>query len=137
MRKISFCGAFFVFMAVYLSAFAQGPYLVYAGGPFLVCDPADPAENIVSYKIYRDGVFVAQVDTDPTGVYGCKYDLAGAEKGAADWTLVAVDDQGVESDPSEALYMAIRQFTTKRFETKSAKVEHTFEEKLDFDQGWW
>jgi hypothetical protein len=69
--------------------------------PFLVCDPPLAEEQIISYKIYQDGVEVATVLKDESGEYGFEYDLNGVSPGAYSFTAEAVNAWGASapSDP--------------------------------------
>ena len=52
-----------------------------SAGPFLVCDPSQPAEKVDKYEVKFNGQDPVTVLPDPTGQYGFKYDLAGKPNG--------------------------------------------------------
>ena len=52
-----------------------------SAGPFLVCDPSQPAEKVDKYEVKFNGQDPVTVLPDPTGQYGFKYDLAGKPDG--------------------------------------------------------
>jgi hypothetical protein len=51
-----------------------------SAGPFLVCDPPPPGENVDLYGLELNGNSIT-LQPDPTGQYGFKYDLAGQQNG--------------------------------------------------------
>jgi hypothetical protein len=63
-------------------------------GPFLVCDPPDPAEQVTSYTIYKDGEVFAENVPAPMN-----YDLNGLAPGQYTWTATAHNVWGA-SEPS-------------------------------------
>jgi len=67
--------------------------------PFLVCDVPDPAQQVVSYIIYQDGVEVGTPAAEPDG--SLKMDLQDITPGVYEWTARAVNAWGQSevSDP--------------------------------------
>ena len=67
--------------------------------PFLVCDPPDPAEQIISYIVYQDGTEIATPTAQPDG--SLRMDLQAITPGVYNWTAKAVNvwRQSDNSDP--------------------------------------
>ena len=67
--------------------------------PFLICDVPDPAEQIVFYIVYQDGVEIARPAAETNG--SLRMDLQTVTPGVYDWTAVAVNAWGASlpSDP--------------------------------------
>jgi len=67
--------------------------------PFLVCDPPDPAEQVISYIVYQDGVLFASPTAETDG--SLRIDLQGITPGAYEWTAQALNawGQSEASDP--------------------------------------
>jgi len=66
-----------------------------SAAPFLVCDAPDPAEQISSYIVYRDGIQIGTSIAEPDG--SLKMDLQSITPGVYTWTVVAVNVWGVSS----------------------------------------
>jgi len=77
--------------------------LMFAGtafaAPFLVCDVPDPAEQVVSYIVYQDGVEMGIYQAESDG--SLLVDLQAVTPGVYEWTARAVNAWGQSevSDP--------------------------------------
>jgi hypothetical protein len=75
-------------LAVILVLAIVGPFSALAA-PFLVADPPDTLEQVLSYKIYKDGVYAGT----STGEI-LSFDLQGVTPGTYDWTAEACNVWG-------------------------------------------
>ena len=64
--------------------------------PFLVCDVPDPAEQVIAYIVYQDGVEIATPTAETDG--SLKMDLQAVVPGVYTWTVKAVNVWGVSGD---------------------------------------
>ena len=67
--------------------------------PFLICDAPNPAQQVISYVVYQDGVEVATPAAESDG--SLKMDLSDITPGVYIWTAKAVNAWGrsEDSDP--------------------------------------
>lgn len=74
---------------------ASGPGIAF-GGPFLVCDPPDPAEQVEYYLVYKDGTQLGgRIDAQSDG--SLLLDISDIPPGQYVWTAKAGNAWG-ESD---------------------------------------
>ena len=74
MKKLMLLGMF----CLVLIAFASVGF----AAPFLVSDPAAPADNVDLYQLELNGTVVGDFPPDASGTYGLKYDLSGLADGS-------------------------------------------------------
>jgi len=75
-------------LLIMLISFVMLTGITYAA-PFLICDAPDPAEQVVSYIIYRDGVEIGTTVAEADG--SLKMDLASITPGVYTWTIRSVN----------------------------------------------
>jgi hypothetical protein len=71
--------------------------------PMIGCDPPPAEDDVVEYKIYKNGEEVATVPLDPSGQHGFVYDTQCPESGAL-FSVTAINSVG-ESLPTGNLYV--------------------------------
>jgi len=60
--------------------------------PFLVCDAPNPAEQVISYIVYQDGIEIAKPDAEADG--SIRMDLQDITPGVYEWTVRGVNVWG-------------------------------------------